>query len=166
MSAVNAIGSLRNLIRTPSKLLFRSGPDIKTSFKESSRNAAEESNTPLVWSGLRGWYTPITGRYHTSSSLFTGGAISTCLLSNSCCIKSRKCFLLSRSLLKQASNRLALSSSWDRFFLRRASSLANISRARAASALARFDMLVLLDRDDRLCFVPCELGSFLIFNSV
>lgn len=49
---------------------------VRILFKDIPLNSADESNTPLIFSGFLGWYTPKRGKYHASLSLVSSGATS------------------------------------------------------------------------------------------
>lgn len=92
-SAVTAIGSLQKQVRTPRRVLFKSGPLVSISLREIPLCLTLELNTTLIWPGFCRWWTPNIGRYHVSSPSFNGGAGSACFSSNTLCMKSMKCFM-------------------------------------------------------------------------
>ena len=52
LSTIKAYFSCRNLVRTPTKLLLRSGPWSNLSFKECHLNEVEQSNTTHIFVGF------------------------------------------------------------------------------------------------------------------
>ncbi len=90
MSAVTAISSLLKRSKTPKRLLFKSGPERRTSFKEMPCVCALESKTTLIWPGFCGWYTPKIGKYQYSWPSRRGGTTSAWSRSKMFCMKVTK----------------------------------------------------------------------------
>lgn len=75
-SAARAPDSLRNLKRTPNRVMFNSGPLRSTSLWDIPPHSSLELNTTHIWFGFCGWYTLNVVRYQCSLPLSKGGASS------------------------------------------------------------------------------------------
>ena len=74
MSAVIATCSFRKRMSTPMRLLTRSGPCIRASFRETPLDLAAQSKTTRSLDGFLGFSTGWCGRYHFVALVLTSSS--------------------------------------------------------------------------------------------